>query len=153
MLSQTDINKRTEILNEFLYYVFDSLLIPLIRSNFYVTESSVYRSRLFFFRHDVWRCAAEPAMAALKAGMLEEVKPAEMARLTHHLGPGQIRLLPKEMGMRPIVNLKRRALVGVAGGNRKLGQSVNSMLGPVHSMLKLEGVSTWLPRGLDCPKR
>ncbi|KAI8298309.1 Telomerase reverse transcriptase [Colletotrichum sp. SAR11_59] len=50
--SQSDMKKRLEILHEFLYYVFDSILIPLLRSNFYITESSSHRYRLFFFRHD-----------------------------------------------------------------------------------------------------
>ncbi|KAI8156868.1 Telomerase reverse transcriptase [Colletotrichum sp. SAR 10_70] len=70
--SQSDMKKRLEILHEFLYYVFDSILIPLLRSNFYITESSSHRYRLFFFRHDVWRYVAEPAMATLRANMLEE---------------------------------------------------------------------------------
>ncbi|KAI8314565.1 Telomerase reverse transcriptase [Colletotrichum sp. SAR11_240] len=50
--SQSDMKKRLEILHEFLYYVFDSILIPLLRSNFYITESSSHRYRLFLFRHD-----------------------------------------------------------------------------------------------------
>ena len=126
--------------NEFLYYVFDSLLIPLIRSNFYVTESSIHRYRLFFFRHDVWRCVAEPAMAGLKVKMFEEVKLGEAMQIlgSRRLGFSQIRLLPKETGMRPIMNLRRRALV--RGSRKHLGQGINTILGPVHTMLRFEKV-------------
>ncbi|KAM0332599.1 hypothetical protein ACHAQA_002883 [Verticillium albo-atrum] len=136
--SQTDMRKRLEILNEFLYYVFDSLLIPLLRSNFYITESSVHRYKLFFFRHDVWRYVAEPAMAELKVSMFEEVKLDKARNIleSRRLGFSQIRLLPKQMSMRPITNLRRRT---VTVGNKKvLGQSINSILGPMHSVLKLE---------------
>ncbi|PNH76610.1 hypothetical protein VD0001_g907 [Verticillium dahliae] len=139
--SLTDMNKRLEILNEFLYYVFDSLLIPLLRSNFYVTESSVHRYKLFFFRHDIWRYVAEPAMAELKATMFEEVKLDHARRILENrkLGFSQVRLLPKQISMRPITNLRRRA--APIGNKKMLGLSINSILGPVYSALKLEKVS------------
>lgn len=45
--SITENEKRKEIFLELLYYVFDSILIPLIRFNFHVTESSTHQNRLF----------------------------------------------------------------------------------------------------------
>lgn len=140
--SQSDTKKRTEIFYEFLYYVFDSFLIPLIRSNFYVTESSVDRYRLFFFRHDVWGYVAEPAMTLLKTNMFEEVKTEDALRIlaSRKLGFSQVRLLPKQAKMRTIMNLRRRMLQH--GDKRILGRSINSILGPVNSVLKLEKVSS-----------
>ncbi|OLN82062.1 Telomerase reverse transcriptase 1 [Colletotrichum chlorophyti] len=136
--SQTDMKKRREILHEFLYFVFDSILIPLLRSNFYITESSSHRYRLFFFRHDVWRYVAEPAMTTLRTSMFEEVKLEQANRIldSRRLGFSRIRLLPKGKTMRPIMNLRRRAAIKGKGG--VLGPSINSVLGPIHSMLKLE---------------
>lgn len=138
--SQSDTRKRTEIFYEFLYYLFDSFLIPLIRSNFYVTESNVDRYRLFFFRHDVWRYVAEPAMATLKTNMFEEVKTEDARRIleSRRLGYGQVRLLPKQTKMRPIMNLRRRTLL--QGNKKVLGRSINSTLVPISSVLKLEKV-------------
>lgn len=138
--SHTDTTKRFEIFHEFLYYLFDSLLIPLIRSNFYVTESSAHRYRLFFFRHDVWRSVAEPAMASLKAKMFEEVKLEDALRIldSRRLGFSQVRLLPKGPAVRPIMNLRRRTLV--KGDRKMLGSSINTILGPISHMLKLEKV-------------
>lgn len=136
--SQSDLKKRTEIFHEFLYYLFDSILMPLIRSNFYVTESSVHRNRLFFFRHDVWRYVAEPAMAALREAMFEEVRLDDALRIldSRRLGFAQVRLLPKLSDVRPIMNLRRRA---VSRGNQKiLGPSINTVLNPVSTMLNLE---------------
>ncbi|KAM0282493.1 hypothetical protein ACHAQH_003007 [Verticillium albo-atrum] len=136
--SQTDMNKRLEILNDFLYYVFDSLLIPLLRSNFYITESSVHRYKLFFFRHDIWRYVAELAMAELKVNMFEEVKLDSARKILENrrLGFSQVRLLPKHITMRPITNLRRRS--ATLGNKKILGLSINSILGPVYSVLKLE---------------
>lgn len=137
--SLPETQKRTEILLEFVYYLFDSILIPLIRSNFYVTESNVHKYRLFFFRHDTWRYVAEPAMAALKTTMFEEVKMEDAVKIldARHIGFSQVRLLPKGLGMRPITNLRRRMLVK-ANNKQFLGPSINTVLGPVASMLKLE---------------
>lgn len=136
--SQSDFQKRTEIFYEFLYYLIDSVLIPLIRSNFYVTESNTHRYKLFFFRHDIWRQIAEPAMATLKAGMFEEVRLSDALRIlgSRKLGYSQVRLLPKGDTMRPIMNLRRRTVL--QGNNRLLGPSINTVLGPVSEVLKLE---------------
>ncbi len=141
---QSDTRKRTEIFSEFLYYLFDSLLIPLIRSNFYVTESSIHRYHLFFFRHDVWRSVAEPAMAALKVNMFEEVRLEDAMRIldSRQLSFAQLRLLPKQTTMRPIMNLRRRTLL--RGKKKVLGPSINTVLGPVSTVLKLEKVSCLL---------
>jgi hypothetical protein len=150
--SQSDTRKRTEIFYEFLYYLFDSFLIPLIRSNFYVTESNVDRYRLFFFRHDVWRYVAEPAMAVLKTIMFEEVKTEDALRIlrSRRLGYSQVRLLPKQNKMRPIMNLRRRTLL--QGDKKVLGPSINTILGPVNSMLKLEKVSSAIVLSKTNPK-
>jgi telomerase reverse transcriptase len=139
-LSQPDINKRWEIFHEFLYYVFDSLLIPLIRANFHVTESNIHGSRLFYFRHDVWRSLAEPALASLKLTMFEEVKLERAQKLlrSRSLGFSQVRLLPKATGVRPIMNLKRRTLK--EGSKNILGSSINAILAPVYNVLTFEKV-------------
>jgi telomerase reverse transcriptase len=138
--SQSEARKKTEIFLEFLYYLFDSLLIPLIRSNFYVTESNVHRYKVFYFRHDVWRSLSEPATASLKLAMFEELKVEHAQNIldSRTLGFSQIRLLPKGTGIRPITNLRRRPLK--KGYKNQLGRSINSILAPVHNMLKFEKV-------------
>ncbi|CAK7219210.1 Telomerase reverse transcriptase [Sporothrix curviconia] len=136
-MSQTDARKRLAVFAEFLYFVFDGFLIPLIAANFYVTESSTHRNRLFYFRHDVWRRIAEPAMAALVSTRLEPLEAKEAVRLigARGLGFGKLRLLPKKAAMRPIVNL-RRAIPKQAGS--QLAPSINTVLRPIAAMLNLE---------------
>lgn len=143
-MSQSDFNKRTEIFHEFIYYLFDSLLIPLIRANFHVTESNVHKYRLFFFRHDTWLAIAKPALAGLKHTMFEEVEMATAQKLltSRTLGFSQVRILPKEAGVRPIMNLKRRSLK--RGSKTVLGPSINHVLAPVYNMLTYERVSRTL---------
>ncbi|OAX77776.1 hypothetical protein ACJ72_07921, partial [Emergomyces africanus] len=140
-LSPSDIRKRTEIFLEFIYYIFDSILIPLIRSNFYVTESGVHRNRLFYFRHDIWRQLAEPSIAQLKLSTFEEVKKetAEQILSGRNLGYSFLRLLPKSSGARPIVNLRRRPVRRCGwGGLSELGPSINTLMTPAFNVLNYE---------------
>ncbi|KAL1981064.1 hypothetical protein VTN96DRAFT_3129 [Rasamsonia emersonii] len=144
-LSLSDLRKRIELLHEFIYYIFDSLLIPLIRSNFYVTESQVHRNRLFYFRHDVWRQLTEKPLADIKSSLFEEIKRDKAHRILarRSLGYSPLRLLPKASGARPIINLRRRVMKTSAGsfqGCKKafLGPSINSLVTPVFNMLSYE---------------
>jgi telomerase reverse transcriptase len=132
-MSACDRDKRWEIFNEFVYYIIDSLLIPLIRSNFYVTESAVHRSRLFYFRHDVWRRISEPSLAQLKLTMFEEVA-LERART---LGHSTIRLLPKLSGVRIIANLKKKVMKSFRG-KMVLSNGINKQLEPLFDVLNYE---------------
>ncbi|KAI9674434.1 MAG: hypothetical protein M1817_001772 [Caeruleum heppii] len=138
-LAASDFEKRGELLSELLYYVFDSLVIPIIRGHFYVTESAVHRNRLFFFRHDVWLRISQPALVSLKSTMFEGIcrKRAKTMLDAHPLSYGRVRLLPKDAGIRPIMNFRRRPME-VRNGRRLLGRSVNSLLRPVHSVLRYE---------------
>ena len=132
--------KRWSLFYEFIYYLIDSVLIPLIRAHFYVTESNIHRYQLFYFRHDVWRSLAEPALASLKLTTFEEMDTYEVQELlqSRTIGFSHVRLLPKEHGVRPITNLRRRALK--KGSKTMLGASINSLLAPVHNVLTYEMV-------------
>lgn len=141
-IALSDFQKRSEIFHELVYYIFDSILIPLIRSNFYVTESNVHRNRLFYFRHDVWRKVSEPTLTELKTSVFEELGSNDNAKRIlnqRSLGFSQLRLLPKTTGARPITNLRRRTIIkNDSKGKRMLAPSINSLLTPVFSMLGYE---------------
>jgi len=72
-LSLTDFRKRTELLAEFVYWFFDSIVVHLIRTNFYATETSVYKNRVLYFRHDVWRSISTPSISKLQENMLTRI--------------------------------------------------------------------------------
>ncbi|KAF7123031.1 hypothetical protein CNMCM5793_001207 [Aspergillus hiratsukae] len=140
-LSLSDLHKRTELLHESIYYIFDSILIPLIRSNFYVTESQIYRNQLFYFRHDVWRHLTLQPLANFRTTLFEEMKRADAERRLggRSLGYSSLRLLPKTTGVRPILNLRRRMLQpGWPGKAPFLGASINSTITPIFNVLNYE---------------
>lgn len=114
-LSSSDTLMRRQLLAEFLYWLFDSFLVPLLRANFYITESGVHRNRLFYFRHDVWQGLSGPALERLKTDMFVGLGADEARQILDNrkLGFSQVRLLPKEQGIRPIMNLRKRGLKAV----------------------------------------
>ncbi|CAE7177976.1 hypothetical protein PTNB85_02944 [Pyrenophora teres f. teres] len=138
-LSKSDIDKRTQVFLEFVYWLFDSFLVPLIRTNFHVTESNVHRNRLFYFRHDVWRMLTEPALKTLRSNMFEEMGTEDAVKLLslRPLGFSNIRLLPKKQGFRTIMNLKKRQQV-LQHGTMTLGRSINSVMTPTFNAIIYE---------------
>ncbi|KAJ5312719.1 hypothetical protein N7508_003549 [Penicillium antarcticum] len=142
-ISLSDFNKRMELLHELTFWIFDSILIPLIRSHFYVTESQTHRNRLFYFRHDVWQKLIEKPFGDLKTAMFEELEPDRAQRVLARrpLGFGALRLLPKSTGLRPILNLRKRVIKeSFWGGKRRtfLAPSINSSITPIYNMLTYE---------------
>ena len=142
-MSLSDLRKRMELLHELIFWIFDSILIPLVRSHFYVTESQTHKNRLFYFRHDVWQQLIEQPLGDLKATMFEELEANRAQRVLARrpLGFGALRLLPKSTGLRPILNLRRRVMKeSFWGGKRRtfLAPSINSSITPIYNMLNYE---------------
>ncbi|KAG8701953.1 hypothetical protein FRC08_003803 [Ceratobasidium sp. 394] len=107
---QSDALKRAELLREFIYWFFDSFVMPLIRTSFYVTETSALQHQLLYFRHDDWQTLCIPLLDKLSGETFERIDPSELEP-SRRLGISHVRLLPKETGVRPIVNLGRKARV------------------------------------------
>jgi telomerase reverse transcriptase len=74
--------------------------------------------------------------------MFEELEPARARRVLSRrsLGFGALRLLPKSTGLRPILNLRKRALIKPSWGRARmyLAPSINSSITPIYNMLNYE---------------
>ncbi|KAJ2493875.1 Telomerase reverse transcriptase [Coemansia sp. RSA 2050] len=110
----------------FLCWVLKDYAIQLVRAFFYVTESSSDRSRLFFFRGDVWTKITRQALRSLESEIYTKKTLADASAsgsTRSSLGYSRLRLLPKEHGFRAISNLKKSFVVKQKtlwrGGNRK----------------------------------
>lgn len=104
----------------------------LCKTTFYVSESAAYRNRLLYFRMDDWKKICAPLFEDVSASIFERVPQVCLIALKranewdpHHtlvkrqvpkllmsrsLGIGSLRLLPKQNGMRPIVNLAKKTV-------------------------------------------
>ncbi|KAF5359331.1 hypothetical protein D9756_003256 [Leucocoprinus leucothites] len=144
-VSVSDALKRRELLDEFLFWFFDSFVLPLIKTCFYVTESSAFRNQLLYFRQDDWVTLCAPLIGRLKAATFEKLSETDAAEILRQreLGFSFVRLLPKETGVRPIVNLRRKP-----NGS---GRSINQVLQAAFDLLTYEkktrphltGASVW----------
>lgn len=110
-LSRQEAENRKKLVLELLYWVFDGLVIPLLRTTFYITETAAYRNKVLYFRQDDWHVLSKPVMSQLKESLFEPLTRAEALSMmsSRKLGYSHVRLLPKETGVRPIVNLRRRS--------------------------------------------
>lgn len=64
----------------------------------------------------MWQRLSEPALDKLKTDMFVELGTEEARQILNNreLGFAQVRLLPKEQGIRPIMNLRKRGLKPVS---------------------------------------
>ncbi|CAK5268459.1 unnamed protein product [Mycena citricolor] len=129
----TDALKRRQLLEDFLFWYFDSFLLPLLRTTFYVTESSALRNQILYFRHDDWEFLCAPLIDHLAGGTFQKIPVDEAKQMLRQrkLGFSFIRLLPKETGVRPIANLKRK-------GSAQDGRSINQILHAAFKILSYE---------------
>ncbi|KAK0567588.1 hypothetical protein OC844_000171 [Tilletia horrida] len=145
---------RHELFAELAYWIFDSVLIPLLRTTFYITESAAFRNRTLYFRQDDWAAASAPLLDALKTSLFTPITHREALQVMsgRNLGYSHIRLLPKEAGVRPIVNLRRRSIKQTNPAEAKpsgpykteaseklaLNQSINNILQSAFHILTYE---------------
>ncbi|KAK6495865.1 hypothetical protein TWF481_002910 [Arthrobotrys musiformis] len=140
-LDAADTKHCTSLLCEFIYYLFDSLVIPLIRAHFYVTESTADKNRTCYFRHDVWRKLTASHVNKLISTMFTDITSQRARAIMQRRAAkfSTVRLLPKVTGVRVLSNLKRRPMeVDSKTGRRILGRSINQILKPNHVALTFE---------------
>lgn len=111
--SLSDIAKGRELVEEFLYWYFDSFLMPLLKTTFYCTESAVAKNQVLYFRHDDWRRMCRPLIDRLCSNTFDKL-PKRNGTDEGQLGVSRVRLLPKENGIRPIINLRRKKGSGLS---------------------------------------
>lgn len=132
------------MLHELLYYLFDSFLIPLLRTNFYITDSTAFRNRTIYFRQDDWNTITLPLLEKLREECFTSISKNEAVGIMsgRDFGYSHVRLLPKHNGVRPIVNLRRRSVK--IDRNRELNQvvqqqqSINNILNVTFHVLNYE---------------
>jgi telomerase reverse transcriptase len=89
---------RRELSEEFLFWYFDSFVIPLLKvrpsthygsllcahiillgqTTFYITDSSAFRRRVLYFRQDDWDTLCQPLLDRLAATTFERIEQVRM---------------------------------------------------------------------------
>ncbi|XVE68450.1 hypothetical protein DITRI_Ditri09bG0069600 [Diplodiscus trichospermus] len=147
-----------KIFVHWIFWFFSSLVVPLVQSNFYVTENEHGKQDVFYYCKPVWEKLTDHAIACLKdRSYLELDKVAVRAIIDKRpFGFSRLRLCPKQNGVRMLANLKAssRMLEGVSSSNYRCSwkhksskacsrkvkskrfKSVNSVLRGTHAVLK-----------------
>jgi len=113
---------------------------PTFQTTFYITESSAYRNKVLYFRQDDWATLCRPLIDRLASGTFKRIPDVNPSLLLswnlptyfgiqseaiellrqRKLGFSLVRLLPKDTGVRPIVNLRRRPTPKVRVSNARM---------------------------------
>jgi telomerase reverse transcriptase len=116
------------MLVDWLYWLFADIIIPLLRSHFYVTEAENHRQNVLYYRKPVWAKIHMLSLNHLVAKCYTRLDPATVAEVLQKrvLGFSHLRMLPKHSGVRPIANLSSRTwctLPLIIGGPNVRGSS------------------------------
>jgi telomerase reverse transcriptase len=97
-----------------LRWVFQGFIIPLLRTNFYVTDTEFSANQVHYYRKPVWSLFRSLSVGKVLGGNhFREISFEKALGLIkeHQLGISKLRLLPKTTGVRPIAQLSRRQTV------------------------------------------
>uniref|UniRef100_A0A8I6AEW6 Telomerase reverse transcriptase n=1 Tax=Rattus norvegicus TaxID=10116 RepID=A0A8I6AEW6_RAT len=132
---------RERILAMFLFWLMDTYVVQLLRSFFYITETTFQKNRLFFYRKSVWSKLQSIGIRQ----QLERVQLRELSQeeVKHHQDTWlampicRLRFIPKLNGLRPIVNMSY-GMDTRAFGKKKQTQCFTQSLKTLFSVLNYE---------------
>ncbi|XP_030543771.2 telomerase reverse transcriptase isoform X2 [Rhodamnia argentea] len=149
---------RHTLLKRWIYWFFSCLVVPLVRANFYVTESEYGKQDVFFFRKSIWESLSNRVMSHLKDKSYTCLSDASVRSILgrRSFGFSKLRFRPKENGLRMLANLKASSCIPARkshhndqccqtlkmrqfrekAGKFKLFRSANSVLRDMHAVLR-----------------
>lgn len=146
-----------------IYWFFSNMVVPIISANFYVTERESRKNHVFYYPKLVWTILTERSTSHLSNQNYSLLDPATFEHIMRRrsFGFSKVRYVPKEIGVRPLANLRASSKVRLpnygsslrhtameekAGMNRKQicarskpvhYKSVNSALRELHMILRI----------------
>jgi hypothetical protein len=96
----------TSIMQHFLRWFYNEFIMPLIRCTFYATDTQFTGDEVNYYRKSVWSKIRSLSIDQLTKEQFAKSDPSDR---NDQLGYSQLRILPKEKGIRPIALLCRNA--------------------------------------------
>ncbi|CAN6467431.1 unnamed protein product [Victoria cruziana] len=87
-------------------WLFSCLIIPVLRANFYITESENGRHSVFYYRKVLWKKIMKKYIDNLQNENFKLLDASICASDSEKLFYPKVRFLPKENGVRPLVSYK-----------------------------------------------
>ena len=93
-----------------LKWLFEEVIISLLRCFFYCTEKQKEYSRIFYYRKAIWALVMKMSIEDLQKDNLKAVEKKEMNSHceNNNFAPGKLRLIPKGDTFRPIMTFNRK---------------------------------------------
>ena len=131
---------KQKFLHLWIYWFFSHMVVPLLRANFYVTETEFGKHETLYYPKPIWNDMLAKTLNSLKKLKYQPIDLTYFMKVTNSrpFGFSRVRFLPKEKGIRLLANLKAPSKAWLPLNERKLVhfRSVNSALHEVHSVLK-----------------
>ncbi|XP_019645622.1 PREDICTED: telomerase reverse transcriptase-like [Branchiostoma belcheri] len=129
---------RTALLDKFVWWLFNNFVINVLRSYFYITETTTHRNQLLYYRSHVWKILKDRATEQLlRRHMFSQVSQSTVKYLIRDqqcLGLAKLRFIPKKTGLRPIVNMNKQEKTEMNSS----GTSINYKLQNLFKVLTYE---------------
>lgn len=61
------------LVQDWIYWLFTSFIIPLLKINFYCTETNSHKNRIFYFRNSLWLKFRKKAMNELQLNIFQKI--------------------------------------------------------------------------------
>ncbi|XP_076439410.1 telomerase reverse transcriptase-like [Babylonia areolata] len=131
------LRERQHRVAQLVWWLVVCFLFPVIRTFFYLTDTTTYRNRVFYYRKRTWlRLKTRAVQEFRKATCL---KPVSQSQVSQWLATGQalgvsaLRFLPKARSLRPIVNMSGKPKTG-----SEQKKSINKQLNKLFQVLTSE---------------
>jgi hypothetical protein len=99
------------IMKSIIYWIFDILVVQLIRSHFYVTEKQGDHYKTFYYHKKDWDLVMKINQKKLESQFKPiNAKDAKEELMTYDLAFGRLRLMPKSSTCRPIISYKKKTM-------------------------------------------
>nr|DAA35191.1 TPA_inf: telomerase reverse transcriptase [Helobdella robusta] len=117
-------SERLQLLARLHYWLMSSYVMGLIRSYFFVTDSDIYKNKIFFYHKPVWKKICQKAISeSQRRGLLKEIS-KELAESSvssgKSLGFAKVRFTPKLSSVRMITNMKKKQNLNLRAINWQL---------------------------------
>ena len=110
--TKNDFLNRKSMNKKFFVWVFEEIICPLIKNNFYVTEKVQHKNKMFFYRKKVWEKLNQLSVETYQnepTKIFEKIDEKNSLEISKNKTKySQLRFLPKDKGVRPIMNLKQQ---------------------------------------------
>ncbi|XP_048448632.1 telomerase reverse transcriptase, partial [Rhincodon typus] len=101
---------REEILAKFLVWLMGTYVVQLLKSFFYITETTFMKNMLFYYRKRVWnevqRIGVWNHLAKVQLQPISSKELEQKWQQKAFLPPSSLRFIPKRNGLRPIVRMR-----------------------------------------------